>query len=282
MAKLKLNRKNPGLYMGIYLAAIVVVVLSVFPFLWMLSTSLKLPSDTFTAVPKIIPPHFTLSNYEQAFKGTLLGRYFLNSTYISLTVTLIGIALAALGAYGFSRFRFPGRKFLYLLILSVQMFPSVVIIIPLFITMRNMGLLNNHLSLLVSYTTFTLPLCIWMLKGFFDGVPRELEEAAMIDGCSWGSAFFRVILPLTLPGIAASRIYAFIGAWNEYVFALTFINIDKLNTMPVGLTAFFGQFTVEWNQLMAASVLFTLPSLVFFIIVRRYITQGMITGAVKG
>ena len=162
------------------------------------------------------------------------------------------------------------------------MLPSVVIIIPLFIVMRNMGLLNNHCSLLVSYSTFTLPLCIWMLKGFFDGIPRELEEAAMIDGCSVGSAFFKVILPLTLPGIAASGIFAFIGAWNEFVFAMTFLNTNELYTMPVGLNTFFGQFTVEWNQLMAASVFFTIPSLIFFMLVRKYLAMGMMSGSVKG
>ncbi|HYH04048.1 MAG TPA: carbohydrate ABC transporter permease, partial [Bacillota bacterium] len=178
--------------------------------------------------------------------------------------------------------RFPGRQVISMSILGVQMFPSVVLIIPLFIVMRKMQLLNNHLSLIISYTTFTLPLCIWILKGFFDEIPRELEEAALIDGCSTGTAFFRVILPLTLPGIVATGIYAFVGAWNEFVFAMTFINMDELNTMPVGLTTFFGQFTVEWNQLMAASVLFTLPSLLFFMLSRKYLAQGLVSGAVKG
>jgi ABC-type glycerol-3-phosphate transport system permease component len=195
---------------------------------------------------------------------------------------LLSIWLAAMGAYAISRFRFPGRRLVSVFILVVQMLPSVVLIIPLFIVMRKMQLLNNHLSLIVSYTTFTLPLCIWVLKGFFDQIPRELEEAALIDGCSGGTAFFKVILPLTLPGIAATGIYAFIGAWNEFVFAMTFINIDELNTMPVGLTTFFGQFTVEWNQLMAASVLFTLPSLLFFGVARKYLAAGLVSGAVKG
>jgi ABC-type glycerol-3-phosphate transport system permease component len=282
MAKLKLGPQTRGLYCLIYLAATGVVLVAVFPFIWMLSTSFKLPQDTFTAVPQLIPAHFVVDNYCKVLQGTLLPRYFINSLYIALVVTLLSIWLAAMAAYGISRFRFPGRSFLSLFILGVQMFPSVVLIIPLFIVMRKMQLLNSHLSLIISYTTFTLPLCIWVLKGFFDEIPRELEEAALMDGCSNGTAFFRVILPLTAPGIAATGIYAFIGAWNEFVFAMTFINIDELNTMPVGLTTFFGQFTVEWNQLMAASVLFTIPSLVFFMLARKYLAAGMVSGAVKG
>jgi ABC-type glycerol-3-phosphate transport system permease component len=282
MAKLKLGPKTPGLYCLLYGAAALVVLGSVFPFVWMLATSLKLPVDTFTAVPKLIPPQITWDNYAKVFQGTMLARYFGNSLYIALLVTLLSIWLAAMGAYALSRFRFPGRRPISILILGVQMFPSVVLIIPLFILMRKMRLLNTHISLIVSYTTFTLPLCIWVLKGFFDTIPRELEEAALIDGCSGGAAFYRVILPLTLPGIAATGIYAFIGAWNEFVFAMTFINKDELNTMPVGLTAFFGQFIVEWNQLMAASVLFTIPSLLFFLLARKYLAAGLVSGAVKG
>lgn len=282
MAKVRLIKRNVPALLLIYLAAAIVFLVSVFPFFWMLSTSLKLPEDTFTSIPKLIPPQFTLENYRRAFNDTLLSRYFLNSIYVASVVTLACIILSAFAAYGFSRFRFPGRKFGLMFILCIQMLPSVVVIIPLFIVMRNFGLLNNHASLLVSYPTFTLPLCVWMLKGFFDGIPRELEEVALIDGCSIASAFFRVILPITLPGIAASGIYAFIGAWNEFLFAMTFLNSNQLYTMPVGLNAFFGQFTVEWNQLMAASVFFTIPSLVFFMLVRKYLAQGMVSGAIKG
>jgi ABC-type glycerol-3-phosphate transport system permease component len=282
MAKLKLGPKTRGLYCLVYLAAFIVVIMAVFPFIWMFSTSFKLPQDTFTAVPKIIPPQFTVDNYVKVFQETKLSRYFVNSLYIALFVTLLTIWLAALGAYGISRFRFPGRRFVTLFILGVQMFPSVVLIIPLFIVMRRLQLLNTHLSLIVSYTTFILPLCIWILKGFFDALPRELEEAALIDGCSNGTAFFRVILPLTLPGITATSIYAFISAWNEFLFAMTFINVDELNTMPVGLTTFFGQFVVDWNRLMAASVLFTIPSLFFFVLARKYLAAGLVSGAVKG
>lgn len=282
MAKVRFRKRNIPALFFIYLAAFVVFFVSVFPFCWMLSTSFKRPEDTFTSVPKLIPPQFTLENYRRAFQDTLLGRYFVNSIYVASIVTLTGIVLSTLAAYGFSRFRFPGRKACLLFILCIQMLPSVVIIIPLFIVMRNLNALNNHWSLLVSYPTFTLPLSVWMLKGFFDEIPREMEEVAQIDGCSVPAAFFRVILPLTLPGITASGIYAFIGAWNEFLFAMTFLNSHELYTMPVGLNAFFGQFTVEWNQLMAASVFFTIPSLIFFMLVRKYLARGMAGGALKG
>ncbi|MDI7248289.1 MAG: carbohydrate ABC transporter permease [Bacillota bacterium] len=282
MRKFRVRRAGVVRYCTLYVAAALVLFVSLFPFLWMVSTSFKPPSETFTRVPRLIPVHPTLENYRIVLGETMIPRYFLNSVYVALLTTAISLVVAALGAYGFSRFRFPGRSPALLMILSVQMFPSVVIIIPLFIVMRNLHLLNTHYSLLVSYTTFTLPLCVWMLKGFFDGIPRELEEAALIDGCSKFGAFLRIALPLSAQGIVASAIFAFIGAWNEFMFAMTFINIEELKTMPVGLTSFFGRFTVEWNPLMAASVLFTIPSLVFFVFVQRNLARGLVSGAVKG
>ncbi len=282
MKSQKAKHKALFRYTVIYLAAAAVMFVSLFPFLWMISTSFKPTSETFTRIPRLIPKSPTLDNYRMVLGETMIPKYFLNSLYVAVLTTAISIVVASLGAYGFSRFRFPGRSPALIMILGVQMFPSQVIIIPLFIVMKNLALLNTHKSLLVSYTTFTLPLTVWMLKGFFDEIPRELEEAALIDGCSKLGAFTKIVLPLSLQGIVASAIFAFIGAWNEFMFAMTFINLEELKTMPVGLTSFFGRFTVEWNPLMAASVLFTIPSLIFFALVQRNLARGLVAGAVKG
>ena len=268
--------------MGVYIAAAVVVFISVFPFIWMFFTSIKPPNEIFTLTPRLLPYHTTLENYVGVFKGTMFGRYFLNSVIIALSTTVLGLSIAILGAYSLARFKYPGRHSFLLLILIVQMFPIVVLIIPLFVVMRQLHLLNTHYCLIISYTTFILPLCVWMLKGFFESIPKELEEAAMIDGCSRVGAFLKIALPLSVPGIAATSIFSFIGAWNEFMFALTFINKEALKTIPVGLQSFIGRFVVEWGQVMAASVMFTLPSLIFFMMVQKHLTKGLFAGSVKG
>ncbi|NLG84903.1 MAG: carbohydrate ABC transporter permease [Firmicutes bacterium] len=267
---------------GIYSAAAAVLVFSVFPFVWMALTSFKPNEEIFTAVPRLLPTRWTLAQYRYVIDRGGFGRYFLNSAVIALFTTLCGIFVASLAAYALARFRFPGRTVFLLLILVVQMFPLVVLIIPLFIIMRRLGLLDSYLGLVIAYTTFTLPFGVWMLKGYFESIPSSLEEAAMIDGCSRMAAFARVIVPVSAPGIAASSIYAFIGAWNEFMFAMTFINKESMRTLPLGLQAFFGQFTVEWGPVMAASVIFTLPVLVFFLLVQKRLTTGLVKGAVKG
>lgn len=283
--KQRLHRRSLLYWILLYGAAALILLIAVFPFLWMVGTSIKPASETFIREFRLLPSSFdaaTLRHYQVVLGRTMIPRYFVNSVKVSILTTGVSIVLASLGAYGFARFRFPGRNPLMVLILAVQMMPIVVVIIPLFLFFRQVGLLNSHSGLVISYATFTLPLCVWMLKGFFDSIPKEIEEAAMVDGCSRFAAYYRIILPLALPGIASSSIFAFIGAWNEFMLAMTFINVEAMKTMPVGLQSFFGQFTVEWNQLMAASVLFTLPSLVFFFFTQKYIVRGLAGGAVKG
>ena len=265
-----------------YLLAALVFVFAVFPFLWMLMTSVKPNSEIFTRIPRLLPQHWSFQHYLAVFKYGGFGRYFLNSCLVALGTTVGSIIVGSLAAYAIARFRFPLRSVFLVLVLVVQMFPLVVLIIPLFIIMRRLHLLDTYAGLIVAYTTFTLPFGVWMLKGFFDSIPSSLEEAAMIDGCSRMSAFVRVILPVSAPGVAASSIYAFIGAWNEFMFAMTFINKEDMRTLPLGLQSFFGQFTVEWGPVMAASVVFTLPVLLFFLLVQKRLTTGLVKGAVKG
>lgn len=265
-----------------YLSATAVFVFAIFPFLWMLMTSFKPNNEIFTRVPQLLPHNWSLSHYMAVLARGGLGRYFLNSAVVAVGTTLCSIVVGSLAAYAISRFRFPLRRAFLVMILSVQMFPLVVLIIPLFIIMRDLKLLDSYLGLIIAYVTFTLPFGVWMLKGFFDSIPSSLEEAAMIDGCSQMGAFFKIVLPVVAPGVAASSIYSFIGAWNELMFAMTLINKESMRTLPLALQAFFGQFTVEWGPVMAASVVFTLPVLVFFLVVQKRLTTGMVKGAVKG
>jgi N,N'-diacetylchitobiose transport system permease protein len=265
-----------------YVMAALVFAFAVFPFVWMLGTSLKPNAEIFTRVPRMLPLKWTFAHYLAVFARGGFGRYFLNSVIVAVSTTLSSILVGSLAAYAISRFRFPLRSVFLVMILSVQMFPLVVLIIPLFIIMRNLGLLDQYIGLILAYVTFTLPFGVWMLKGFFDSIPVSLEEAAMIDGCSKMGAFVRIVLPVAAPGVAASSIYSFIGAWNEFMFAMTFINKEEMRTLPLALQAFIGQFSVEWGPVMAASVIFTIPVLIFFLLVQKRLTTGLVKGAVKG
>lgn len=278
---MKTRRIRPGLIVTYILAAIV-FVFSVFPFFWMLMTSLKPNNEIFTKIPQMFPRVLSFEHYTAVFERGGFGRYFLNSAIVAVATTISSIVVGSLAAYAISHFRFPLRKVFLVLVLSVQMFPLVVLIIPLFIIIRDLGLRGSFLGLIIAYVTFTLPFGVWMLKGFFDSIPGSLEEAAMIDGCGKMGAFVRIILPVAAPGVAASSIYSFIGAWNEFMFAMTLIDKESMRTLPLALQAFFGQFTVEWGPVMAASVIFTIPVLVFFLLVQKRLTTGLVKGAVKG
>ncbi len=200
---------------------------------------------------------------------------------VSLSTTVLGVLIAIPAAYAFSRFQFPGRDILFFAVLVRNMFPVVVFLIPLFILMRTLHLVNTHWSLILTYMTFGLPLSIWLLKGFYDNIPEELERAARIDGASRFKAFWLIIMPLSSPGIIATAIYAFIGAWNEYVYALTFLNSESLLTLPVGLQHFFTEFATNWPGLMAAAFIMSVPVVVMFMLLQKQFVQALTEGAVK-
>jgi ABC-type glycerol-3-phosphate transport system permease component len=265
---------------GIYAAALVAGMFAVFPFLWMILTSVKPNPEIFTATPVFVPSEIVLERYAAVLRRGF-SDYLVNSIIVAVSTTVAGVAVAALAGYALARFRMPLRRYLLLLVLSVQMFPLVVLIIPLFVVMRNLGLLDSHLGLIIAYLSFTTPLAVWILRGFFKGIPPDLEEAAMVDGATRFGAFLRVVLPLAGPGLAACGIFVFIAAWNEFMFALTFINDQRLHTLPVALQAFIGRASIDWGAIMAASVLFTLPVVVFFLVVHKRLTKGMVAGAVK-
>jgi len=262
------------------------LIFAVVPMIWMLSTSLKGQFAALQQPPEWIPSHPTLQNYITLLSptgevGPVFLRYFLNSLIVSLTTTALGVLIAVPAAYAFSRFHFPGRDILFFTVLVRNMFPVVVFLIPLFILMRTLHLVNTHASLILTYLTFGLPLSIWLLKGFYDNIPEELERAARIDGASRFKAFWLIIMPLSSPGIIATAIYSFIGAWNEYVYALTFLNSESLLTLPVGLQHFFTEFATNWPGLMAAAFIMSVPVVVMFMLLQRHFVRALTEGAIK-
>lgn len=259
---------------------------AVAPMVWMLITSFKSQFAALKYPPEFMPQNPNFEQYERLLSpsndvGRQFLRYMLNSIYVSTATTVFGVAVAVPAAYAFARFRFPGRQALFFSVLFRNMFPAVVFLMPLFIMMRWMGLVNTYSSLIITYLTFGLPLSIWLLKGFYDNIPVELEQAARIDGCTRFQAFYMIVMPLSAPGIIATAIYSFITAWNEYVYALTFLNDDQKLTLPVGLQRFFTEYATNWPGLMAASFIMSVPVVVMFLILQKYFVRALTEGAVK-
>ncbi|MGH2706843.1 MAG: carbohydrate ABC transporter permease [Actinomycetota bacterium] len=266
---------------ALFLTALAVGGFSVLPFFWMLSTSLKPEEDIVRRVPVLWPSDPTLERYGRVLEVGFQ-RALGNSALVALGTTAAAAVLAAAAGYALARFDLPLRRYLLVLVMSAQMFPIVALIIPMFVVLRSTGLLDSRLGLVVAYLSFTCPLAIWILKSFFETIPPELEEAAMIDGATRMGAMRRVILPLAGPGLAACAIFSFIAAWNEFLLALTFVKDEKMATMPVALQGFIGGFQADWGMIMAASFLFTIPVVAFFLLLHRRLVQGMVTGAIQG
>ena len=256
------------------------------PMIWMLLTSIKSGFAAMQFPPQWWPNEPTLASYRKLLDPTnSVGQDFLqffwNSLFVSTVTTILAVIVAVPAAYAFSRFTFPGRKFLFFAVLLRNMFPAVIFLVPLFILMRLLGLVNTHGSLILTYLTFGLPLAIWLLKGFYDNIPIQLEQAARIDGASRFKAFILIVMPLSVPGIIATAIYSFIGAWNEYIFAYTFLNKNDQLTLPVGIQRFFSENTTDFPGLMAASFMMSVPVVVLFLVLQRYFVRALTEGAVK-
>ena len=262
------------------------LIFTVLPMAWMILTSVKSQFAAMQYPPQWWPAEPTLNNYFKLLDPTnRVGqdflRYFWNSFYVSLLTTILGVVVAVPAAYAFSRFRFPGRNFLFFGVLVRNMFPAVVFLMPLFLLMRWLGLVNTHGSLILTYLTFGLPLSIWLLKGFYDNIPIQLEQAARIDGATRFQAFILIVMPLSTPGIIATSIFSFIGAWNEYVYAYTFLSRDDQMTLPVGIQRFFTEFATDWPGLMAATFMMSVPVVVLFLVLQKYFVRALTEGAVK-
>lgn len=279
-----MSRPRRGLWRAaaLYAGGALLALWGAFPFLWMLSTSLKQSSEVFASPPTLVPRQLTLGNFARLLTETNFATYFGNSLRVSLATVALTLGVSAIGAYGLTRFRFPGRETVAGLILLTYMFAPIMVIIPFYILVKQLGLVNTHLALVLSYTTFCLPFCLWLLRAFFQSVPLELEEAALVDGAHRGRAVWHVVLPLALPGIIAAGIFTFILAWNDFLFALVLISSDELKTLPVGVNDLFNATIVDWGMIMAAGVMITLPTVGFFAGVQRYLIRGWGSGGLKG
>ena len=265
-----------------YLVLSVVCLVILIPFFWMISTSIKPADEIFDPVPKWIPENPTFENYVSIwFRGNFT-RQMLNSMIVAFATTIISLCVAILSGYGLARFRFKGKYMFSILLIVVQMFPGVLLMIPLFTIMNKLGLIDQYWSLIISYCTFAVPFSTWMAKGYLDTIPVSLEEAARIDGCNRLNVLWRVIIPLAAPGLVTVAIFAFVLAWQEYIFALTFTRTDVMRTITVGISLMQGQHgSVNWGQIMAGSVIACVPGVVFFTFMEKYLVKGFTLGAVK-
>ena len=264
---------------------IIVCAFALFPFIWMLSTSFKTNSEIYTAAPTFVPKEPTAAGYVNMFTMETstfnFKQWAANSVFVAFLTTVFSMVIAVLGGYGISRYRFRGRGALSYVVLTTQVLPGSLLMIPLYIIMGNFNLLDTKTGLMLAYVTFTVPFCTWMMKGFFDSIPISLEEAAKVDGAGTFRCFATVVLPLTVPGLVSTGLFAFINGWNEYLFASSFMQSYGNWTLPVGIASFKGQYATDWGTLMAGSVLITIPVVILFLGLQKHLVGGMTAGAVK-
>jgi ABC-type glycerol-3-phosphate transport system permease component len=266
---------------GTHLAMVLICGFALAPLLWAISSAFKSDSEIMTGI-SLIPTEPTLDHFRAVLADSGFGRWFLNSLLVSLGVTVLSIVVGSLAGYAMSRWRFRGKGLYGNSLLAVQMFPGVMLAIPMYLLLTRFGLIDTLWALLVTYLTFALAFSVWMLKGYFDGIPREIEEAALVDGLTRLGALRHVILPLAGPGIVTVAVNAFLLSWNEFFFAYVFLATSDKFTLSLGLYSFIQQFTTQWGNIMAAGVLSTIPVLVFFFMLQKSLTRGLVAGATKG
>jgi multiple sugar transport system permease protein/raffinose/stachyose/melibiose transport system permease protein/trehalose/maltose transport system permease protein len=275
--------KKPGLGRPVIVIGVILLVLvCLFPFWWMVLSSFKTLRELYTIPPIWWPEAPTWTNYYKVIFESNIPRYFLNSVVISVGATGLALILAIFASYGFARFEFRGKPLLQAFVLIGQLLPTAAIILPLFITLRVLGLVNTYWGLILVYMIITLPLSVWMLTSYFRAIPKELDEAAIIDGASRLGVLFRITLPLSIPGLVAVLVYSFVTTWNEFIFALCFATDSSVKTLPIGLAEFSTEFNTDWGAVMAASVVMTLPIALLFLSMQRLFVGGMTAGATKG
>ncbi len=266
---------------GVAAGAIVAFVL--FPYGWLILNSVRPEKDFVTAGVSYAPSNITLDNFSELFRRHNFAQYFVNSIVVAATTTLLSLFVAVSAAFAFARFRFRGRTLLRMLVLLVYMFPSVLLLIPLFVIMRDLQLLNTYPSLILAHSTTAMPFGIWLLAAYFDAIPRDLEEAAMVDGANVIQSLVRIALPLTMPGIVATGIFMFIVSWNEFLYAVTFMTKTAVQTLPVAVwTIVGGESRIMWGVICASGVVTSLPVAIVFMIFQRHLIAGLTAGAVKG
>lgn len=266
---------------GTHLVMVIICGFALAPLLWAISSAFKSDSEILTGI-SLIPLKPTLDHFITVIAQTDFLQWFLNSLLVSLGVTVLSIVVGSLAGYALSRWRFRGQALYGNSLLAVQMFPGVMLAIPMYLLLTRFGLIDTLWALLVTYLTFALSFSVWMLKGYFDGIPREIEEAAMVDGLGRLGALWHVILPLAGPGIVTVAVNAFLLSWNEFFFAYVFLASKEKFTLSLGMYSFIEQFTTQWGNIMAAGVLSTIPVLIFFFLLQKSLTRGLVAGATKG
>lgn len=259
---------------------IVLALTMLFPFFWTVSASLKGNEAVLAMPPELVPSHPHWENYSEIFQALPMGRFFLNSVIVAISVTLLQLLTCSMAAYVFARMRFPGRNLLFFVYLATLMVPSQVTMVPLFIFMRVLGLTNTYAALILPGATSAFG--VFLLRQFFLTIPRELEEAAFLDGASHWTVFSRIVIPLSRPGLAALTIFAFMSSWNSFLWPLLVTTDQDLMTLPLGLSTLQGQYTTVWNQLMAGTVLSILPIIAVYIFAQRHFVQGLALSGIKG
>jgi multiple sugar transport system permease protein len=278
------NRRTSEVFLDLvtYLIVIAVVLFAIFPVIWTFLTSFKLEEDIITPNLQYIPHTITLNNYVDIWNRSGFPTLIRNSVFVTVLTLLICMIIGTLAAYSMSRYLFRGRNILLQFYLIIRMFPVVLLIVPLFIILRSVGLLDSVFGLAIAYSTFLLPFCIWMMKSFFDAIPIDLEEAARIDGCTRLGALWKVALPLVRSGLVATAVFIGIASWNEYLFALILTTGQGSRTWPVGLQLMIGEFQLPWGKFSAGGIISIIPIIIFFAVVQRSIIRGITAGAMKG
>lgn len=265
-----------------YLVLTVGAVIMILPFLYMLSTSFKSQTYVLTIPPQFIPNPATISNYTQVWSGQDFARYFLNSLIVAVLSTVLSLLLSSMMAYAFARFRFPGRELLFKLLLLGLMIPAIMLVIPQFVLAKYLGLIDSLTGLVIFYAGFSLSLNTFLLRGFFQAIPAELEQAMEVDGAGPWTRYWKLILPLSKPALATATILTFLSGWDEFVWALTIINTPEKRTLPIAIALFQGQNSTLWGLVFAASIIAIIPIIIVFLIFQRQFVQGLTTGAIKG
>ncbi|MCD6457465.1 MAG: carbohydrate ABC transporter permease [Thermoproteales archaeon] len=265
----------------VYIILILGSVIMIFPFIWTVSTSFKNQYEVFNFPPKLIPEHPTIENYVQALTIVPIGRWFINSFIVASATTIFVIVVASLAGYVFGRKNFRGKDILLYMFLMTLMIPSMVTIIPNFLLIKNIGLMDTYLGLILPYTSWNLALSIYILKDFFSAIPQALEDAARIDGCSELQIFLKIMLPLAKPGIATIGIFTFLYGWDEFTWALTVTSSASMRTLPIGLALFHGEYLTMWTLLTAGLVIATIPPIVVFLLFQKYFIPNLMAGSVK-
>lgn len=269
--------------MGVKVAiALLLLVVTLFPMYWIIISSLKTNLETHSVPVTFLPAVWTLDAYQEIFERRNFAKYLSNAMVVAVATTLWGVAVAAWSGYGFARYDFRYKGALMAFVLIAQSFPRILLVIPYFQLANRFGLKDTYFGLILAYSTFIQPLCLWIMKEYFEQIPRELDEAALVDGATPYRAFWDIILPLARPALGATAIIGFLTAWNEYEFALVLTTTERVRTISVAIASFIGEFTTEWNLVMAAAAVGTVPVVIIFLFFQRQLMHGLTGGAVKG